>query len=138
MVLHVLGACVWVGGHLILSIRILPEVLKTKNLDLLLDFEKRYERIGIPALLLQLISGIILALQYNPQLIGFENEVQSIISIKLILLALTLALGIHARFFIFPKLTEKNLNALAAHVLAVTFLSLVFLYLGVSIRFGGF
>lgn len=137
VILHVLGACIWVGGHLILSIRILPEVLKTKNLTLLLDFEKRYESIGLPALLLQLASGIWLGLKYNPHLIGFENEIQSIISIKLILMLLTLILGIHARFFIFPKLTEKNLSFLAVHVLLVTFLSLVFLYLGISVRFGG-
>lgn len=135
--LHVLGACVWVGGHLLLALRILPESLRTRNVEMIKSFESKYEVVGMPALLLQVVTGIWLALKYNPDLIGFENGIETAISVKLFLLLGTVLLAINARFFIFPKLTEKNLNYLAAHIILVTLFSLGFLYAGVSVRFGG-
>ena len=45
LIFHLLGAAIWVGGHLILAIGILPEVLKKKDPEILLNFEKKYEKI---------------------------------------------------------------------------------------------
>jgi putative copper export protein len=61
VLLHVLGATIWAGGHLILSIGFLPRALKERKLNIILDFEKQYERVGIPALLLQVITGFWMA-----------------------------------------------------------------------------
>jgi uncharacterized membrane protein len=61
VLLHVLGATIWAGGHLILSIAFLPKALKERKLNIILDFEKQYERVGIPALLLQVITGFWMA-----------------------------------------------------------------------------
>ena len=47
---HILGATVWTGGHLVLAARILPEVLRRRSASMLLDFEKRYELLGMSAL----------------------------------------------------------------------------------------
>ena len=63
---HVFGATIWVGGHLILSLTILPKALKENNPDLILQFEKNYEKIGLPALFFQVITGIWLSLLYIP------------------------------------------------------------------------
>jgi len=61
VLLHILAATVWVGGHLILVSTILPETFKKKDINLLLNFEQKYERIGMPSLLILVISGMYLA-----------------------------------------------------------------------------
>jgi len=33
LIIHLLAATVWIGGHLILSTRYLPEAIKTKDLE---------------------------------------------------------------------------------------------------------
>ena len=70
LIFHLLGASIWVGGHLILAVTILPEVLKKKDVEILLDFERKYEKIGIPALLLMVISGVWMSHKFG---IGFSN-----------------------------------------------------------------
>ncbi len=45
---HVLAATIWTGGHLVLSLAILPRVLSEKSHSDLLRFESSYERIGKP------------------------------------------------------------------------------------------
>lgn len=137
IILHLIGASIWIGGHLVLALSVLPEVLKSRNLEPLLYFEKKFEKVGMPALLLQIVSGVFLALKYSPTLIAFETAQQTAISIKLFLLFATIALAINARLFIFPKLNDKNLNFLAVHIILVTLLSLGFLFCGVAVRFGG-
>ncbi len=54
-------ATIWTGGHLFLALGISPKVLKTNDHQMLLDFERFYEKVGIPALLLQALSGLYLA-----------------------------------------------------------------------------
>ncbi|MBV6479174.1 MAG: hypothetical protein HGGPFJEG_01935 [Ignavibacteria bacterium] len=135
-ILHVLGASVWVGGHLILLLRFLPQALREKNPGIILAFEKKYEPIGVPALLLQVITGIILGYHYQISLFSFKNQFDITFNLKLILLLMTILFGVHARFFLIPKLNEKNLNSLAYHILAVTLLSIGFVYLGISFRTG--
>lgn len=138
VILHVLGATIWVGGHLILSVRLLPESLRKKDPDTIKAFEQKYEPIGIPSLVLQVITGVWMALHsYNSNLIGFANGIDTAISVKLILLLTIVLLAIHARFFILPKLSAGNLVLLAGYIIMVTLISVVLLYLGVSIRFGG-
>lgn len=135
---HVLGATIWIGGHLLLCLRYLPESLRTKNPDLIKAFEKKYEAIGFPALLVQVITGIIMAFStYGVHWFGFANGVETAVSVKLILLLLTVLLAMNVRFFIFPQLNAHNLWLLACHIIVVTIISLLMLYIGVSIRFGG-
>ncbi|MBP8817479.1 MAG: copper resistance protein CopD, partial [Psychrobacter sp.] len=38
LILHLLGAAIWTGGHLILALVVLPKVLSSRNLDALLQF----------------------------------------------------------------------------------------------------
>ena len=55
--LHLLGATVWVGGHLFIAIKLLPTALRTGDKTALLNFERNYESIGMPALIVQVITG---------------------------------------------------------------------------------
>ncbi len=135
---HLIGAAIWIGGHLLLCVRYLPEAIRLKNPEIITQFEKKYEIIGLPALVVQVITGIWMAVAYyNVTLLSFATAMESAVSIKLILLFITVLLAMHVRFFVFPKLTAKNLWFLAWHIIAVTCIGLLLLYFGISIRFGG-
>lgn len=138
IILHTLAATVWVGGHLILSIVILPSAWKKNDFKIINLFENSFEKIGIPALIIQVISGIWMSLLYLPisNWFDFSNTISALISIKLILLALTIALAIHARFVIIPKLDNSKIPLLAGHIIAVTLIGIIFLIVGLSFRLG--
>lgn len=136
IVLHVLGACVWVGGHLVLALSVLPKALKKKNPEIVREFEVHYERVGIPALLLQVITGLMIAVIYMPvsEWFTFRDRAHTHIGLKLILLLITFLLAIHARLFIIPKLSQNNLSLLAWHIAAVTIIAVLMLFLGLNFR----
>jgi putative copper export protein len=140
LILHLIGACVWVGGHLLLLFRYLPFAIKHNAPEVITAFEKKFEPVGIPALLLQIITGIAMSYNYNvgaSQWFHFENSIEKTISIKLILLMATLLLALHARIFIIPKLNQNNLIQLAWHIVLVNILAIAMLVIGSFIRFGG-
>ncbi len=56
--LHLIGASIWLGGHLILALKILPPAWRARDPAPIRAFEERYEALGLPALLLQVITGI--------------------------------------------------------------------------------
>lgn len=141
LLLHILGATVWTGGHLIVALTILPRVLKQRAPAELLRFESTYERIGIPALLIQVATGLWLAYRMVPdvsQWLAFDNPVARLVGTKLVLLALTMVFAADARLRIIPRLSEKNLTALAWHIIPVTVISVLFVVVGVSFRTGWF
>ncbi|MCW5911867.1 MAG: CopD family protein [Cyclobacteriaceae bacterium] len=137
ILLHVLGASVWVGGHLVLSLGFLPRALQTKDVNVITSFEKGFERIGIPALLVQVITGLWMAGKYIPpaQWFSLASVHHQYLWIKLGLLTGTIMLAIHARFFIIPKLSEENLPAMAFHIVLVTVLAVGLVLTGLSFRY---
>ena len=140
LMLHILAATVWTGGHLILSLTILPKALKERAPDIILNFESRYERIGITSLLVQVVTGLWLAYHLLPDVgawFAFESYASHLIVAKMGLLALTAAFAVDARFRIIPNLSEKNLKALAYHIVPVTIISVLFVIVGVGFRTGG-
>ncbi len=138
---HLFGATIWVGGHLVLALVILPNAWRTKSLQSLQEFETLYEKIGIPALILQVVTGLWLAYERSPQLsrwIDFTTPTLRVIPIKLSLLLLTVLLAIHARFWIWPSLTLKTLPIFSLHVGVVTILAVALMTLGLGFRLGWF
>ena len=139
--LHILAATVWTGGHLVLALAVLPRVLREKSPSELLRFESAYERIGIPAMLMQVATGIWLAYRLVPEVgqwFAFDDPAARLIGIKLLLLVATVALAADARLRIIPKLSQGNLIALAWHIVLVTVISVLFVVVGVSFRTGWF
>lgn len=139
LIFHLLGATVWVGGHLVLSLAILPRALRERQPSIILDFESGYERIGIPALLVQLVTGLWLAHHWVPGVVDWfspSTPQAGLILVKLALLAATIVLGAHARLRIIPRLSGENLPLLAWHVITVTLLGVAFLVVGVAFRTG--
>lgn len=139
LLFHVLAATIWTGGHLVLALTILPGVLSEKNTTALLQFESGYEKIGIPALLIQVLTGLWLAHQMIPDVskwFDLNNPVSRLICIKLSLLAITVLFAADARLRIIPNLTENNLRSLAYHIIPVTIIAVLFVIVGVSFRTG--
>jgi hypothetical protein len=58
--------------------------------------------------------------------------------VKLILLAATIALALHARLRLIPGLTTARLPLLAWHIAGVTVFSVLFVAVGSAFRTGGF
>lgn len=138
ILIHVLAATVWVGGHLVLAIGILPSVLKYGNLDLLNAFETKFEKVGIPALIVLVITGVYMAISYLPvsEWFHFSNNLSRHISIKIILLGATVVLALHARLKLIPNLSVNNLIVLALHIIAITVVAVLFVVTGLSFRLG--
>lgn len=137
--LHVLGATIWTGGHIVLSVAVLPKVLKERSPERLLSFESAYEKIGIPALVVQIVTGIFLAHRILPDVstwLDFSNPVTHALALKFVLLALTLGFAIDARVRVIPNLDQDNLPAMAWHIVPVTIFSILFVFAGVSFRTG--
>lgn len=138
LVVHLLAASVWTGGHLVLATTVLPRALKARDPAILKSFEQGYEKIGIPALLIQVASGLWLAhLQLAPARWLDLNSAQSrLIVAKLALLALTAAFAVDARLRLIPRLSAATLPALAWHVWPVTLFSVLFVLVGAGFRLG--
>lgn len=144
LLLHVLGATVWTGGHLVLATTVLPQVLRERSPQRLLDFETRFERIGMPALILQVITGALLAqrmLPTVPHWLNVTHPITRVVLIKLGLLLLTVLFALHAKWRVLPHLRQgraDRLVAMAWHVVPVTLFSVLFVVAGVSFRTGWF
>ena len=139
LILHLLGAAIWTGGHLILALVILPKVLSSRNLDALLQFEQQFEKIGMPALAIQIITGLWMAHNILPNVgawFAFDNDISILIGIKLILLLMTATVAMHARFWVIPRLSADNLNGFAVNIFLVTLLSVTFVVVGTLFRTG--
>lgn len=138
IILHVIAAAIWVGGHLFLAIILLPNILKNKDFKGLLDFERKFEKIGIPALLVQVISGFYLAHHLLPDVKSwflFEGHLATHIGIKLLLLLGTILLALNANFRLIPNIEKgNNLKIMAIHIILVTLFSILFLIVGMSVR----
>jgi uncharacterized membrane protein len=98
LTVHVLGACIWVGGHLVLATRVLPRALRERKASLVSDFEQDYDRIGLLAFAVQIVTGLWLAhrLLGTPDALFAASPLARVIQLKLLLLAATAALAVHA------------------------------------------
>ena len=140
LIIHLICATIWVGGHLFLAVRILPKALKEKDISLLRNFKNSYEPFGMPSLILLVITGIWMAYDYNVTLstwFSFSNAIERVVSIKLILLLCTFCLAVIADRVIFPKLNEKNIYKATIFICLVTLISIAMLVLGSFFRYGG-
>lgn len=138
--LHLTGATVWAGGHLILMLRILSEALLRRDPEPVRRFERVYERVGLPAMAIQVATGVWLAVQWLPDPIDWlrlDDPVARTILLKLGCVAATAVLAIHARLRIIPQLDARSLPWLGAHIVCVTLIALLFIWLGLSFRTGG-
>ena len=65
LIIHLLAATIWVGGHLILLLKYVPKAIKSNSLNDITFFRKNFESVGIPSLLILLVTGILMAYHYE-------------------------------------------------------------------------
>lgn len=137
--IHLLAATIWTGGHIVLSVVVLPQVLREKSPSSLLAFESVFEKIGMPALILQIVTGVMLAYRLIPDVglwFDMSNPVAHGVVAKLTLLTLTFLFALNARFRVIPNLNKDNLYIMAWHIIPVTIFSILFVIVGASFRTG--
>lgn len=140
LLLHLLAASVWVGGHLFLSIRFLPEALKKKDAAILKNFKDKFEPLGLPSLLTLLVTGILMAYDYDvtfTKWFSFSGAIERVVSIKLILMFTTVVMAINAQFVVFPKVTSERLVPVAIQIVIITLIGIAMLVFGSLVRIGG-
>lgn len=140
LIIHLLAATVWVGGHLILLLIYVPKAKKSNSLAGISFFRKNFESIGMPALILLLITGVLLAYDYDVSIdkwFQFKGGIERIVSLKLLLFITTITLAISATKFIFPKLKNEPKPILYVFIFLVTSIAVALLVLGSLIRVGG-
>ncbi|MGV1012234.1 MAG: copper resistance protein CopD [Flavobacterium sp.] len=140
LIIHLLAASIWVGGHLFLILRILPATLQQKDISILSDFRLKFGKIGMPSLLILVVTGILLAYDYNVPIsdwFSFSNPIEKIVSIKLLLLFTSLSLAVHAQKVVFTKLTSNIMLPAIVEISIVTLIAVSMLILGSLVRVGG-
>ena len=143
LVLHLIAATIWVGGHLVLAIGYLPKALKRKDFSYIGNFEKTYEPIGMPSLAVLIITGILMAYDYNAGFsswFSFATPIERVVSLKLTFLLTTVCFAISAQTRVLPKLRKGQLNKLpemAVHIICVTLIGILMVILGSLVRIGG-
>ena len=143
LVIHLLSASIWVGGHLLLCFAYLPQALKEKDPKIILNYERKYEPVGMTALALLVITGILMAYKYGVSFeywFQFSTPIEKVISSKLILLLLTVVFALSAQFRVLPKLKtdSSKLPEMTFHIISVTIIGVLMLIFGSFVRFGGF
>ena len=139
LVTHILAATVWTGGHLVLALGFLPRILRERSVTELTAFESSYEKWGMSALVIQVVTGLWLAHFRLPTLSAWfagDSFVARLIMLKLALLGLTLAVAMDARLRIIPNLSAETLPAMALRVRLITLLGVAFVVVGTTFRTG--
>ena len=102
--------------------------------------EEIFAPLGLTALAIQVLTGLWMGWIYLPGFQGLFNTANPIgllVGAKLLLLAGTAALAVHARLRLIPNLTDDNLGGLVWHIRGITALAIAFVVVGALIRLGG-
>ncbi|MGN7808758.1 copper resistance protein CopD [Flavobacterium sp. 22076] len=140
LIIHLLAATIWVGGHLTLSIVFLPSALRKKDPNIILNFERKFETLGMSSLITLVITGIWMAYDFGVTIdtwFTFSGSFEKVVSAKLLLLFLTIICALIAQFRIIPNLNEFNIKKMAVLIISVTLIGVTMLILGSTLRYGG-
>lgn len=142
LILHLLSATIWVGGHLLLCFAYLPQAIRQKDPKIILNYEKKYEPVGMSALVLLVITGILMAYKYGVTVsywFQFATPIEKVVSTKLVFLLITIAFALSAQFRVLPKLKKDSgkLPEMTFHIISVSLIGVLMLILGSFVRFGG-
>ncbi len=127
LLLHLLGAAVWVGGYLTVYY-----LSKNYSSDLIHSVYKRFHPLGMTSLVVQLITGIILANHRITSWTNFDNTDLHIIYTKIAVIIIIIALVGYQSSFL--KKVELNKRKLHIYNVLIIFFSITMVILGVLFR----
>ena len=121
LILHLFGASIWVGGHLYLLIRLMPDFIRQNDTAGFLAFERSYEPLGMTALGVQIITGFYMLITLLPPSLWGQNMgiLTALVHGKLTWLILTILTALHARFRIIKKLENGTHNKNTLTIMAL-------------------
>jgi putative copper export protein len=140
LIIHLLAASIWVGGHLFLVLRILPATIQQNDISILSSFRAKFSKIGMPSLFVLFVTGVLMAYYYDVTVtkwFSFSSPIEKIVSTKLLLLFISLIIAIHTQKFVFPKLTSESMLLAVIEITLVTIIGATMLILGSLVRIGG-
>ena len=70
VIVHALAATIWTGGHLVLDLGVLPRALRAQSAAQIRGFEETFEPLGLTALAIQVLTGLLMSWIYLP---GFRG-----------------------------------------------------------------
>lgn len=139
VVLHLLAACVWLGGHVVLASLVFPSTLDGRDPDTIYRIESLYDKVGMFALMGQILTGLLLAYLHTPDLgkwLAFDSPMGRLIGIKLILQFVILGLALDLRVRLFARVGSAGLSSLRLHVALISLVSAASVFVGASFRIG--
>lgn len=140
LIIHLLAATIWIGGHLTLALVFLPAALRQKDPCVILNFEKKFEPLGLSSLAALIVTGIWMSCDFGVRFdswFTFSGNFEKTISFKLTLLIITILLALYTQIFVIPNLNKNNLPKIAFSIISVTTIGIVMLILGSTLRYGG-
>ncbi len=142
--IHLTSACIWFGGYMVMSFVILPQTKRANDPRILIDFDRSFAKFALPALLGQLITGPLMALQFYPNVLDwfkFQNGAQDHIASKIVFLFIILYLFVRMRTKVMPRLLAGDPTAMKSASRSthwITFLAFSNVLMGLSVHTGGF
>jgi len=140
VMLHMLGASVWIGGHAVLVTMVLPKAIRQCDPQPVLEFERGYGRLGLAALVVQLVTGLWLAKRWigsYAALLSEPTPQSHLVLSKLTVLFATVVLAGYVYHRVLPRIEEQGFRLFAVLSSLTTALAVLMLILGVGIRTGG-
>lgn len=64
LLIHLLAAILWIGGHLIILLGYVPRMITKRSFKELNEFEKIYEKLAIPSLIIAVVTGIYMGINW--------------------------------------------------------------------------
>ncbi|MCA9286018.1 MAG: hypothetical protein KDA22_12415 [Phycisphaerales bacterium] len=140
VMLHVLGACIWIGGSIALVSIVLPPAMRERRAEPVVAFERRFGWLGLGALTAQLLTGTWLGLVHLGDLRTIFAEPKAtthLVLTKLVLALVVFGWGGYEYHIMALRLKADGLRRFNAHAWTTVALSVLLLVLGVAIRTGG-
>lgn len=139
IILHILGASIWIGGMLIMALGVLPKAKKANNASLIKDYEGSFHILGMIALTLQFLTGFRLAMIYAGGMKGlfdFSNHAAVLFMWKLVLILLTMGLFVVFKKKTLSALVNSNVSSASSMIWILTLISIALMVLGLGFSRG--
>lgn len=144
LLLHVLSACIWFGGYMVMSFVIVPQMKRENDPKVLINFDRSFGKFALPSLVAQFVTGPILAMRKVPNVVDwfmFQTPDQDHIASKIIFLLIIVYLFMRMRSKVMPRLLAGEDGAMKSASRMthwITFLAFSNIVMGMSIHTIGF